>query len=156
MVWTLFPLLPPPTITGYIINPKDYNLNQSVGDDSSSSNSVRISGGVDVLASVAGDNTMLTVKIGSASGKIGEHTDFTVTFVPVRTDTGMESPSRMSTTLRYNTPPRAPLQVIWDAATNAYSLLKGTSWEPPVPTQTRTVGFIGGGHKVCTPVPGQI
>ena len=131
-----------PTITGYIINPKDYNLNQSVGDDSSSSNSVRISGGVDALASVAGDNTMLTVKIGSASGKIGEHTDFTVTFVPVRTDTGMESPSRMSTTLRYNTPPRAPLQVIWDAATNAYSLLKGTSWEPTTGTNSDKDGWI--------------
>ena len=133
---------PPPTITGYIINPKDYNLNKTVGNDSSSTDSVRISSGVDGLASVTGDNTMMVVRLASASGKIEEHTDFTVTFVPVRTDTGVESSSRMSVTLQYNTPPRAPLALMWDSSNSAFVQLQSQAWQPTTGTGTDKDGYI--------------
>ncbi|MBQ4331839.1 MAG: hypothetical protein IJC31_08390, partial [Spirochaetaceae bacterium] len=131
-----------PTITGYIINPKDYNLNKTVGNDSSSTDSVRISSGVDGLASVTGDNTMMVVRLASASGKIEEHTDFTVTFVPVRTDTGVESSSRMSVTLQYNTPPRAPLALMWDSSNSAFVQLQSQAWQPTTGTGTDKDGYI--------------
>ncbi len=131
-----------PTITSYIINPKDYNLNKTVGNDSSSTNSVRISSGVDGLASVTGDNTMMAVRLASASGKIEEHTDFTVTFVPVRTDTGVESSSRMSVTLQYNTPPRAPLALMWDSSNSAFVQLQSQAWQPTTGTGTDKDGYI--------------
>ena len=131
-----------PTITGYIINPKDYNLNKTVGNDSSSTDSVRISSGVDGLASVTGDNTMMVVRLASAFGKIEEHTDFTVTFAPVRTDTGVESSSRMSVTLRYNTPPRAPLALMWDSSKSAFVQLQSQAWQPTTGTGTDKDGYI--------------
>ena len=131
-----------PIFTGYIINPKEYGIADSIGDLSSNS-SVQVTSAVQNNVSVIGNEaTMLQVQIAPVDSSL-EHTDLTVNFRPVRQDTGTSVGETMGITLQYNTPPQAPVAVAWDAATNQFSLMQGKKgWEVTSDTNSDKDGWI--------------
>lgn len=131
-----------PIFTGYIINPKEYGIADSIGDLSSNS-SVQVTSAVQNKVSVIGNEaTMLQVQIAPVDSSL-EHTDLTVNFRPVRQDTGTSVGETMGITLQYNTPPQAPVAVAWDAATDQFSLMQGKKgWEVTSDTNSDKDGWI--------------
>ena len=131
-----------PIFTGYIINPKEYGIADSIGDLSSNS-SVQVTSAVQNKVSVIGNEaTMLQVQIAPVDSSL-EHTDLTVNFRPVRQDTGTSVGETMGITLQYNTPPQAPVAVAWDAATDQFSLTQGKKgWEVTSDTNSDKDGWI--------------
>ena len=107
------PVAATPTIAAYVINPKSYELLAEIGDSSSADKSVRVSdSAVQSKAQVvAHEPTMLKVQLGSADGSL-EHTEFRVDFEAIRKDTMQSSGKVMGVTLRYNTPPVAPIPLV--------------------------------------------
>lgn len=119
-----------PVITGYIINPQGYSFeNTTIGSSDDIDKTVRIDNQeVKNLAKInSTDTTSISVQIAAASQSL-EHQDFTVTIAPVRTETGVSLASQ-SISLRYNTPPAAPIPVNYDGT--SYSISSGNViWEP--------------------------
>ena len=119
-----------PVITGYIINPQGYSFeNTTIGSSDDIDKTVRIDNQeVKNLAKInSTDTTSISVQIAAASQSL-EHQDFTVTIAPVRTETGVSQASQ-SISLRYNTPPVAPIPVNYDGT--SYSIPSGkVIWEP--------------------------
>ena len=107
------PVAATPTIAAYVINPQSYELLAEIGDSSSADKSVRVSSpAVQSKAQVvAHEPTMLKVQLGSADGSL-EHTEFRVDFEAIRKDTMQSSGKVMGVTLRYNTPPVAPIPLV--------------------------------------------
>ena len=107
------PVAATPTIAAYVINPQSYELLAEIGDSSSADKSVRVSdSAVQSKAQVvAHEPTMLKVQLGSADGSL-EHTEFRVDFEAIRKDTMQSSGQVMGVTLRYNTPPVAPIPLV--------------------------------------------
>ena len=107
------PVAATPTIAAYVINPKSYELLAEIGDSSSADKSVRVSdSAVQSKAQVvAHEATMLKVQLGSADGSL-EHTEFRVDFEAIRKDTMQSSGKVIGVTLRYNTPPVAPIPLV--------------------------------------------
>ena len=107
------PVAATPTIAAYVINPKSYELLAEIGDSSSADKSVRVSdSAVQSKAQVvAHEATLLKVQLGSADGSL-EHTEFRVDFEAIRKDTMQSSGKVMGVTLRYNTPPVAPIPLV--------------------------------------------
>lgn len=118
-----------PVITGYIINPQGYSFeNTTIGSSDDIDKTVRIDNQeVKNLAKInSTDTTSISVQIAAASQSL-EHQDFTVTIAPVRTETGVSQASQ-SISLRYNTPPAAPIPVNYDGT--SYSIPSGNViWE---------------------------
>ena len=121
-----------PVITGYIINPQGYSFeNTTIGSSDDIDKTVRIDNQeVKKLAKInSTDTTSISVQIAAASqnSQSLEHQDFTVTIAPVRTETGVSQASQ-SISLRYNTPPVAPIPVNYDGT--SYSIPSGNViWE---------------------------
>lgn len=119
-----------PVITGYIINPQGYSFeNTTIGSSDDIDKTVRIDNQeVKNLAKInSTDTTSISVQIAAASQSL-EHQDFTVTIAPVRTETGVSQASQ-SISLRYNTPPVAPIPVNYDGT--SYNIPSGkVIWEP--------------------------
>ena len=112
------------TATVSIANPDGYSLDGGVGSSRDTLRSVRIAGvsgsSVLPLASVVESGTTgITLEIRPVSPVSTpaslelEHTDFTITFVPTRSDSGQSTTTTKTLTLRYNTPPRMPLEVAY-------------------------------------------
>ena len=107
------PVAATPTIAAYVINPQSYELLAEIGDSSSADKSVRVSdSAVQSKAQVvAHEATLLKVQLGSADGSL-EHTEFRVDFEAIRKDTMQSSGKVIGVTLRYNTPPVAPIPLV--------------------------------------------
>ena len=107
------PVAATPTIAAYVINPQSYELLAEIGDSSSADKSVRVSdSAVQSKAQVvAHEPTLLKVQLGSADGSL-EHTEFRVDFEAIRKDTMQSSGKVIGVTLRYNTPPVAPIPLV--------------------------------------------
>ena len=130
--------------TADIINPDGYSLVSDIGDAQSPLKSVRISGDaastVMSLAKVTSSSpTSISVAVAPVSSvptsasRALEHTDFSLEFVPTRSETGMEAPEGRILTFRYNTPPRMPLEVVEDGgvlkfpdSTNPWEVVSGS------------------------------
>ena len=114
------------TAEATIANPEGYRLDGGAGTERDALRSVRIAGasGAAVLGLAESVSTAtsisLTIKpVSSVPTEWSlrlEHTDFTVTFVPTRSDSGQSAPDTRRLELRYNTPPRMPVEVAWSAA----------------------------------------
>jgi len=114
------------TAEATIANPEGYRLDGGAGTERDALRSVRIAGasGAAVLGLAESVSTAtsisLTIKpVSSVPTEWSlrlEHTDFTVTFVPTRSDSGQSTPDTRRLELRYNTPPRMPVEVAWSAA----------------------------------------
>ena len=120
-----------PTITGYIINPQSYQLLAEIGDSSNTDKSIRISNPtVQVKAQLEGyDPTMLRIKLNPADSSL-EHTDFRVDFEAIRQETMQSAGEVMGVTLRYNTPPIAPIPVTKNDDTGEYfTVSSGQIWK---------------------------
>ncbi len=111
------------TASAGIINPSQYPLDDGIGSASESRRSVRISGdaGSAALANASVTSssfTSMAVEIQPLSqvpppaSLALEHKNFTMEFIPTRSDNALSSASTHSLTLRYNTPPRMPLEVM--------------------------------------------
>ena len=132
-----------PIFTGYIINPKEYLIADTIGDLSSDS-SVRVSSNIELskVSVIANEASLLQVKV-AAADSILEHTDFTINFRPVRQDTGTSVGETMGITLRYNTPPQAPKAVVWDNDTGQFTMIQGKKgWEVTSETKSDKDGWI--------------
>lgn len=119
-----------PTIAGYVVNPKAYELVAEIGDSSSADKSVRVSSSA-VQAKVhvvAHEPTMLKIQLDSADSSL-EHTDFRIDFEAIRQDTMQSSGQVMGVTLRYNTPPVAPTPVVRNEAGEYIQPPAGQMWE---------------------------
>ncbi len=110
-----------------ISNPEGYPLESVVSLASSGPHAVEVSGPaagtVLGLTSVTESTpTSLEVKIEpyaqvpSWESRRLEHTDFTVEISPTRSETAMQSPNPLVLSLRYNTPPRMPVEVVDDGS----------------------------------------
>ncbi|MBO5690813.1 MAG: InlB B-repeat-containing protein, partial [Spirochaetaceae bacterium] len=58
-----------------------------------------------------------------------EHSDFTLQFIPVRSDSGLAAPTAESITLRYNTPPRMPLEVVYNKDSQQLDWMGSEGWK---------------------------
>ena len=129
-----------PTITGYVINPKEYVIDDSIGDLSSDS-TVQVTAAVkDSVSFISVEATVLQVRVAATDSSL-EHTDFTVNFCPVRQDTGTSVEKTMGVTLRYNTPPRIPIGIVWDG-TNFSFPKRNLLWGVTTNTQTDKDGWV--------------
>jgi len=106
-----------------IINPDGYPLDGGIGSASESRRSVRISGdaGSAALANASVTSSSFTSmaveiqplsQVPTPASLALEHKSFTVAFIPTRSDNAVATASASSLTLRYNTPPRMPLEVM--------------------------------------------
>lgn len=132
-----------PIFTGYIINPKEYLIADTIGDLSSDS-SVRVSSNIELskVSVIANEASLLQVKVAAADSTL-EHTDFTINFRPVRQDTGTSVGETMGITLQYNTPPQAPKAVVWDNDTRQFTMIQGKKgWEVTSETKSDKDGWI--------------
>ena len=132
-----------PIFTGYIINPKEYLIADTIGDLSSDS-SVRVSSNIELskVSVIANEASLLQVKVAAADSTL-EHTDFTINFRPVRQDTGTSVGETMGITLQYNTPPQAPKAVVWDNDTGQFTMIQGKKgWEVTSETKSDKDGWI--------------
>ena len=132
-----------PIFTGYIINPKEYLIADTIGDLSSDF-SVRVSSNIELskVSIIANEASLLQVKVAAADSTL-EHTDFTINFRPVRQDTGTSVGETMGITLQYNTPPQAPKAVVWDNDTGQFTMIQGKKgWEVTSETKSDKDGWI--------------
>lgn len=122
-----------------IINPDGYPLDGGIGAASDTRRSVRISGdaGSAALAKasvISSSTTGMEVKIAPLSqvptpaSLALEHKNFTVEFTPTRSDNAVATASTRSLTLRYNTPPRMPLEVVYNQSTGL-GWMENDEWE---------------------------
>ncbi|MBR6565891.1 MAG: hypothetical protein IKK79_03665 [Spirochaetaceae bacterium] len=111
------------TASAGIINPSQYPLDGGIGSASVSRRSVRISGdaGSAALANASVTSSSFTSmaveiqplsQVPTPASLALEHKNFTMEFIPTRSDNALSSASTHSLTLRYNTPPRMPLEVM--------------------------------------------
>ena len=122
-----------------ISNPEGYPLESVVSHASGGPHAVEVSGPaagtvLGLTKVTAATPTSLEVRIepyaqvSSWESRRLEHTDFTVRLSPTRSDTAMQSPNPLVLSLRYNTPPRMPLEVVDDGQGNLGWLSSGQRW----------------------------
>ncbi len=123
-----------------IINPENYSLDGGVGSAEENLKSVRIAGSASSsvlpLANVTSvSSTAMEVQIDPLAQVLTEeslaleHTNFTVTFIPTRTENGYGAADPRTITLRYNTPPRSPMELVYDTNQQKLTWLNSTSWD---------------------------
>ena len=123
-----------------IINPENYSLDGGVGSAEETLRSVRIAGSVGTsvlpLANVTtvSPSTMEIqidplAQVLTKESLAVEHTNFTVTFVPTRTENGLEVAEPRTITLRYNTPPRSPIELVYDSNQGKITWLGSDKWD---------------------------
>lgn len=123
-----------------IINPENYSLDGGVGSAEETLRSVRIAGSVGTsvlpLANVTtvSPSTMEIqidplAQVLTKESLAVEHTNFTVTFVPTRTENGLEVAEPRTITLRYNTPPRSPIELVYDSNQGKITWLGSDRWD---------------------------
>ena len=123
-----------------IINPENYSLDGGVGSTEETLRSVRIAGSVGTsvlpLANVTSlSPSFMEVEIAPLAQVLTEeslaveHTNFTVTFVPTRTENGLEVAEPRTITLRYNTPPRSPIELVYDSNQGKITWLGSDKWD---------------------------
>lgn len=128
------------TATVNIINPENYSLDTGVGFAEDTLRSVRISGpaGSAVLpltTVTSASPTSMEVQLAPLAQVLTkeslalEHTNFTVTFVPTRAENGLSALGAQNITLRYNTPPRSPIELVYDANQGKITWLGSQSWD---------------------------
>lgn len=128
------------TATVNIINPENYSLDTGVGFAEDTLRSVRISGpaGSAVLpltTVTSASPTSMEVQLAPLTQVLTkeslalEHTNFTVTFVPTRAENGLSALGAQNITLRYNTPPRSPIELVYDANQGKITWLGSQSWD---------------------------
>ena len=123
-----------------IINPENYSLDGGVGSAEETLRSVRIAGSVG--SSVLPLANVTTVSPSTMEIQIAplaqvlteeslavEHTNFTVTFIPTRTENGLEVAEPRTITLRYNTPPRSPIELVYDSNQGKITWLGSDRWD---------------------------
>ena len=136
-----------------IINPENYSLDGGVGSAEENLRSVRIAGSagssVLPLANVTSmSSTAMEIQIAPLAQVLTEeslaleHTNFTVTFVPTRTENGFDAAEPRTITLRYNTPPRNPLELVLDATQQKLTWLNSNPWEIIQGTSTPLDNYI--------------
>lgn len=141
-----------------IMNPDGYSLNLEpgsghIGAEGEALKSVRIYGSAGASArsrasitessSTSMNLELLPISsVSTPESRRLEHTDFTITFVPVRSDSGVDSPHTQSLTLRYNTPPRMPLEVMYDAGQQKLTWMGADGWKLVQNTGTALDGYI--------------
>lgn len=136
-----------------IINPENYSLDGGVGSAEETLRSVRIAGSVGTsvlpLANVTSlSPSFMEVEIAPLAQVLTkeslavEHTNFTVTFVPTRTENGLEVAEPRTITLRYNTPPRNPLELVLDTTQQKLTWLNSNPWEIIQGTSTPLDNYI--------------
>ena len=122
------PVAATPTITAVLINPKGFGLDVTKGTSSGSSviiDNANVASLVETPV-LSDKNTLLSVRLKPGDESL-EHQTFTLTFEPVRTDNKLAVPGQ-SITLRYNTPPAAPMPVV--KTETGYELVpSGAKWE---------------------------
>ena len=123
-----------------IINPENYSLDGRVGLGAESHCSVRIAGTagtavfpLTTITSLSSSSMEVQIaplaQINNTESLAVEHTNFTVTFVPTRVENAIDAEESHTITLRYNTPPRAPLEVVYDSSQQKLAWLDSTSWD---------------------------
>lgn len=141
-----------------IMNPDGYSLNLEpgsghIGAEGEALKSVRIYGSAGASArsrasitessSTSMNLELLPISsVSTPESRRLEHTDFTITFVPVRSDSGVDSPHTQSLTLRYNTPPRMPLEVMFSADEQKLTWMGADGWKLVQNTGTALDGYI--------------
>lgn len=122
------PVAATPTITAVLINPKGFGLDVTKGTSSGSSviiDNANVASLVETPV-LSDKNALLSVRLKPGDESL-EHQTFTLTFEPVRTDNKLAVPGQ-SITLRYNTPPAAPMPVV--KTETGYELVpSGAKWE---------------------------
>ncbi len=115
-------------ITAYINNPGNIELDASIGAAGTDINFMQVSRAVQPLASVVqGDSRIMQVALAPAGREL-EHTDFTVTFVPMDSNKNRIGFQSRSITLRYNTPPSTPLGIVVGADGN-FTCVTNQKWD---------------------------
>lgn len=130
------------TATVNIINPENHSLDAGVGFAEDTLRSVRISGAagsavLPLTTVTSASPTSMEVQLDPLTQVLTkeslalEHTNFTVTFVPTRAENGLSALGAQNITLRYNTPPRLPLEVVYDKVTGKLGWMKSEQdrWE---------------------------
>lgn len=128
------------TATVSIINPEGYELNGDIGSASEALKSVRISGPsgwenfeLVSIASISATEMQVEIKplaqVPTTETLALEHTNFTITISPTRTENGMPAKEAKVLSLRYNTPPRMPLEVTYDVNQQKLTWLGNSSWQ---------------------------
>ncbi len=121
-----------------ISNPENYALNYEIGTSSDPLKSVRLTGATTVLSSarvISSSPSSIQVQIDPLSAVPTpeslalEHSDFTLQFIPVRSDSGLAAPTAESITLRYNTPPRMPLEVVYNKDSQQLDWMGSEGWK---------------------------
>lgn len=121
-----------------ISNPENYALNYEIGTSSDPLKSVRLTGATAVLSNarvISSSPTSIQVQIAPLSAVPTpeslalEHSDFTLQFIPVRSDSGLAAPTAESITLRYNTPPRMPLEVVYNKDSQQLDWMGSEGWK---------------------------
>lgn len=121
-----------------ISNPENYALNYEIGTSSDPLKSVRLTGATAVLSSariISSSPSSIQVQIAPLSAVPTpeslalEHSDFTLQFIPVRSDSGLAAPTAESITLRYNTPPRMPLEVVYNKDSKQLDWMGSEGWK---------------------------
>ncbi len=128
------------TATLTISNPEGYPLESVVSSAADGPHAVEVSG--PAASAVLGLTRVTAVTPTSLSVEVSpfsqvptpaslalEHTDFTVKLSPTRSDTAMQSPNPLVLNLRYNTPPRMPLEVVYNDKTGKLERLGDDRWE---------------------------
>lgn len=116
-----------PVISAFISNPQNYKFDSTIGTHADGLNSVRVSRSVLSLASLSQDEENFVRVTLSPAGSDLEHTDFTISFVPIGEDVAIVENQGRSVTLRYNTPPAVPLGLTVDSQGN-YGFLLDEEW----------------------------
>ena len=123
-----------------IINPENYSLDGRVGLGAESHCSVRIAGTagtavfpLTTITSLSSSSMEVQIaplaQINNTESLAVEHTNFTVTFVPTRTENGLEVAEPRTITLRYNTPPRSPIELVYDSNQGKITWLGSDRWD---------------------------
>ncbi len=132
-VWTI-PTNAKVSIKATIENPDNYPLDYGVGTAADTLRSVRTAGPVGGTVRVTGSSpTNIELElvpfssVPTPESRALEHRDFTLTVVPTRTDSGLQAANPQVLTLRYNTPPRMPVEVVEEGGN--LKLLGSDEWE---------------------------
>ena len=132
-VWTI-PTNATVSISATIENPDNYPLDYGVGTAADTLRSVRTAGPVGGTVRVTRSSpTSIELElvpfssVPTPESRALEHKDFTLTVVPTRTDSGLQAANPQVLTLRYNTPPRMPVEVVEEGG--HLKLLGSDEWE---------------------------
>ena len=131
-VWTI-PTNATVSIKATIENPDNYPLDYGVGTAADTLRSVRTAGPVGGTVRVTSSSpTSIELElvpfssVPTPESRALEHKDFTLTVVPTRTDSGLQAANPQVLTLRYNTPPRMPVEVVEN--NGSFSWLDSSPW----------------------------